>query len=287
MAPFLLNSNLQAFNLAVSSLLKNPSLLLPNFTISTFLELPEQLGPHLVSSTSTTSITSSTKEQAAREDEGRRTSVPTPNIRALILDKDNTLCLPKTTVFPPAYLQKLTDLRTSPTSPFNLHTNPDGILIVSNTAGSRPNVPAYEAEASDLERQLAHLNIQVFRVRKAEEAQGQGNEQGYRRKPFCGKDVLAWLYERKVINGPDEVAVVGDRLGTDVLMASAEMGSWSVWCRDGIVTHTHTHGRIDSNENKDYRGFMAKMEVVMERYLRESRGVKPAVPERWRNQSSN
>lgn len=127
-----------------------------------------------------------------------------------------------------------------------------------------------------------------------------GSKDGYRRKPFCGKDVLAWLYERKVINRPDEVAVVGDRLGTDVLMASAEMGSWSVWCKDGVVmadpnapdhnghhsqTNREKQGQGKRNRKEDYRGFMAKMETVLESYLRETRGVKPAVPDSWRNQS--
>ena len=33
---------------------------------------------------------------------------------------------------------------------------------------------------------------------------------------------------------PSQVAVVGDRLATDVMMANM-MGSWSVWVRDGVV----------------------------------------------------
>jgi len=103
-----------------------------------------------------------------------------------------------------------------------------------------------------------------------------------------------------VINGPEEVAVVGDRLGTDVLMASAEMGSWSVWCKDGVVmadtnapdhnghhsqTNLEKQGQGRRNRKEDYRGFMGKMETVLESYLRGTRGVKPAVPDRWRNQS--
>ncbi|EED15000.1 conserved hypothetical protein [Talaromyces stipitatus ATCC 10500] len=230
MAP-LLNTNLQAFNLTVSTLLKQPSHLLPNLTISTFLDLPEQIGAHLPSRS---------------PNEGEK-----PNIKALILDKDNTLCPPNTTSIPTPYLQKLEQLRTSPTSPFNLKTNPDGVLIVSNTAGSRPGSRRYENEARTLEEKLRYLRIPVFRVRSSSE----GGDGG-------------------VITRPDEVVVVGDRLGTDTLMA-AQMGSWSVWCKDG-VTHS-----VSNEPGMDYRGFLAKVEIVLERYLRETKGVKVRVPKGW------
>lgn len=264
MAP-LLNTNLQAFNLTVSTLLKQPSHFLPNLAIPTFLDLPEQIGAHLASSSST---------------DGKQKR--TPKIKALILDKDNTLCPPHTTTIPKPYLDKLEQLRTSPTSPFNINTNPNGVLIVSNTAGSRPDVQKYVDEARTLEDKLAHLKISVFRVRPggssttASSVDGApvGAGAGGRRKPFCGPDVLAWFRERGVIDQPDEVVVVGDRLGTDTLMA-AQMGSWSVWCKDG-VTHS-----VTDQPGMDYRGFLAKVEVVLERYLRESRGLKARVPKGW------
>ncbi|EEA23073.1 hypothetical protein TMatcc_001935 [Talaromyces marneffei ATCC 18224] len=261
MAP-LLNTNLQAFNLTVSTLLKQPSHFLPNLTIPTFLELPEQIGQHLASSSS-----SSSSQTTESKTNGERR---TPKIKALVLDKDNTLCPPHTTTLPKAYLDKLEQLRTSPTSPFNIHTNPDGVMIVSNTAGSRPDVPKYENEARTLEEKLKYLRIPVFRVQPSSGIEGAGGK----RKPFCGPDVLAWFRERGVINQPDEVVVVGDRLGTDTLMA-AQMGSWSVWCKDG-VTHS-----VTDQPGMDYRGFLAKVEIVLERYLRENRGIKARVPKGW------
>ncbi|KAL1997035.1 hypothetical protein VTN49DRAFT_7900 [Thermomyces lanuginosus] len=248
----LLNTNLSAFNLTVQTLLRNPAHLLPNLTIPTFLDLPEQLGPHLVSTTTTTT------------DKPKPT---TPTIRALVLDKDNTLCPPHTTDFPAPYLRKLESLRTSPTSPFHLERNPHGILIVSNTAGSRPDSARYEDEARRLEESLRPLQISVFRV-----------QPGKRRKPFCGEDVVAWFREKGVVEKADEIAVVGDRIGTDTLMA-AQMGAWSVWCKEGVK-----HGvgpRTAGRDDLDYRGFLARMEIVMERYLRENRGLKPRVPPGW------
>jgi phosphatidylglycerophosphatase GEP4 len=250
----MVNSNLQAFNLTVSTLLKTPSHLLPNLTIPTFLDLPEQLGAHLVRQPPSPSSSSSSSSSTEKP--------PTPSIRALVLDKDNTLCPPNSITFPTRYLAKLESLRTSPTSPFNQTRNPHGILIVSNTAGSRPS---YEAEARALEARLQHLDIPVFRANNN------------KRKPFCGADVLAWFRERGVVSSADEIAVVGDRLGTDVLMA-AQMGAWSVWCKDGV---THGVGNQADRVDMDYRGFLAKVEVAMERYLRETRGLAPRVPPGW------
>ncbi|CRG83116.1 hypothetical protein PISL3812_00464 [Talaromyces islandicus] len=253
----MVNSNLQAFNLTVSTLLKTPSHLLPNLTIPTFLELPEQVGAHLVrQSPSPSSSASSSLSSTGKKEK------PTPSIRALVLDKDNTLCPPNSIDFPTRYLQKLESLRTSPTSPFNQTRNPFGVLIVSNTAGSRP---AYEPEARALEARLQHLDIPVFRVHNN------------KRKPFCGADVLAWFREKGVVSSADEIAVVGDRLGTDVLMA-AQMGAWSVWCKNGV---THGVGKQADRVDMDYRGFLAKVEVAMERYLRETRGLSPRVPPGW------
>ncbi|KAH8428320.1 phosphatidylglycerophosphatase [Aspergillus melleus] len=243
------NTNLRAFNLAVSTLLKSPAQFLPHLTIPTITHLPEQIGPVLESTYANT--TSQEK--------------PKPiTIKALILDKDATLCAPKTTTFPPQILAKLNHLRTSPTSPFNKTTAPDSILIVSNRAGSHPT---YDAEISALEKNgLQGLGIPIFRL-----------PQGSAKKPFCGAEVLAWFRERGVVKGPEEIAVVGDRLGTDVLMAK-EMGAWSIWCKDGV-----TEG-VDPRREREGLNILEKMEAWVERYLRESRGLKAPAPKGWLDQ---
>ncbi|PLB38210.1 phosphatidylglycerophosphatase [Aspergillus candidus] len=242
-----MNSNLRAFNLAVQTLLTNPSQFLPHLTIPTFTSLPEQLGPAIASSSAST--TSSTPTNPPDNPE----KPPKIQIKALILDKDNTLSPPKTTHLPAPILQKLTSLRTSPTSPF---TAPSSILIVSNRAGSHPS---YDSEIHSLESQLAHLSIPVFRL-----------PPGASKKPFCESEVLAWFKERGVVEHAGEIAVVGDRLGTDVLMA-VRMGAWSVWCRDGV---------LDESGGVRAKGVLEKMEVYMERYLREGRGLRAPWPAR-------
>lgn len=248
------NTNIQGFTHAVQILLKNPSQFLPHLTIPTFTHLPEQLGPHLQQTIAQQQQQPTEKKQP----EQLQTQTQTPiTITALVLDKDNTLCPPKTTTFPPQILSKLTSLRTSPTSPFNKDTNPNGILIVSNRAGSHP---AYDAEIQSIETQLAPLRIPVFRL-----------PEGARKKPFCGKEVVKWFQDRRVVKGPEEIAVVGDRLGTDVVMAS-EMGAWSVWCSEGV---------FGGEEGIRRRNLLEKMEVWMERYLRIDRGLRAPAPRGW------
>ncbi|KAJ5643228.1 uncharacterized protein N7484_005735 [Penicillium longicatenatum] len=243
------NSNLRGFNHAVQTLLKQPSQFLPHLTIPTFTHLPEELGPHLINSRPSSQTTNPEKQQQPPK---------IPTIRALVLDKDNTLCPPKTTTFPPKILTKLSELRNSPTSPFNQTKNPNAILIVSNRAGSHPS---YDSEVQSLETQLAHLKIPVFRL-----------PAGTEKKPFCGDEVVQWFREREVISSPSEIAVVGDRLGTDVIMAGL-MGSWSVWCKEGVYEV--------GEEGKPERNILEKMEVWIEKYLRESRGLKAPVPKGW------
>ncbi|KKK18337.1 hypothetical protein P175DRAFT_0497366 [Aspergillus ochraceoroseus IBT 24754] len=269
------NSNLRAFNLAVQTLLTNPSQFLPHLTIPTFTHLPEHLGPvlqaqypnytpspphahaHPHASSSSSSSSSSPTEKAKQPDPSAI------QIRALVLDKDNTLCPAKTTAFPAPIYAKLLSLRTSPTSPFNQSTAPNSILIVSNRAGSSPR---YEPEALEIEDRLSALRIPVFRLPQQATATATATESA-KKKPFCGKEVLDWFRERGVVERADEIAVVGDRLGTDVLMA-AEMGAWSVWCRDGVGEEI-TGGK---------RNVLEKMELWVERYLRESKGMKAPPP---------
>jgi phosphatidylglycerophosphatase GEP4 len=274
-----LNSNIPAFNLAVSTLIRNPSLLLPHLTIPTFIHLPEQLGPHLHSQPSASPSPSSSASRRGP-----------PQIRALVIDKDNTLTPPHATTIPSAYLSKLHALRTNPSSPFNLSSNPHAILLVSNTSGSNPRNARYEAEARHLESLLADLKIPVFRAPRAHSSalphtsayhRADGDEgdssRPFLKKPFSYAGVLAYLKSNNVVTSADEIAVVGDRLGTDVLMASL-MGAWSVWVRDGVTVGTE--GQDAARDDMDYRGVLAKAEAVLERYLRR-RGVKPAMPEGW------
>jgi len=56
------------------------------------------------------------------------------------------------------------------------------------------------------------------------------------KKPGCGPEIFSYFRElpETGVTKPNQIAVVGDRLFTDVMMANM-MGSWSVWVRDGVV----------------------------------------------------
>jgi phosphatidylglycerophosphatase GEP4 len=61
------------------------------------------------------------------------------------------------------------------------------------------------------------------------------------KKPGCGPEIMEYFrkHPETGVTRPDQVAVVGDRLTTDVMMANM-MGSYSVWVRDGVVLPEET-----------------------------------------------
>lgn len=173
----------------VFRLLLNPALCLPHHTISTFDQLPIPL------SAAFAQHGSSTEKQ--------------PNIRAVILDKDNCFAIPKQDAIYPPYQPHFDKLRAAyPGS---------RLLIVSNRAGSSSDIG--DAEAELLER---NTGVTVLR---------HGGK-----KPGCHETIMDFLRSDPgvAVTRPDQVAVVGDRLFTDVMMGNL-MGARSVWVRDGVV----------------------------------------------------
>lgn len=56
------------------------------------------------------------------------------------------------------------------------------------------------------------------------------------KKPGCGAQILEYFRNAPDVSvtSPSQVAIVGDRLFTDVLMANM-IGSWGIWLKDGVV----------------------------------------------------
>lgn len=210
-------SNVPALRLALAYAIHDPASLLPHATIPNLIYLPIPVASGLPTLPN-----------------GKK-----PTIRALVLDKDNTLCPPETSKLHPAYLSKLEKLRESP----EFSHNKASILIVSNTAGST-SAEKHEEEAIYLEKELG---IPVLR------------QHTDRKKPLCGPDVLAYFKEHGVTDNPAEIVFVGDRLATDVVLAR-EVGSWSYWCRDGW--------RNPEMPGRDYRGVFNNAEVKFESLMR-------------------
>ena len=56
------------------------------------------------------------------------------------------------------------------------------------------------------------------------------------KKPGCGAEVMEYFrsHPETGVTSPSQVAIVGDRLTTDIMMANM-MGSWGFWVKDGVV----------------------------------------------------
>lgn len=134
-------------------------------------------------------------------------------------------------------------------------------MIVSNSAGTEDDPHGDEAKL------LAQATgVEVFKHST--------------KKPGCGPDVFEHLQNipKIRVKHPSQIAVVGDRLFTDVMMASM-MGSWSIWIKDGVVENNgivsgkHSYGALGSSAHN------SKVLEVRERVA--------GIPEKTRLQGSN
>ncbi|KAF2103885.1 HAD-superfamily phosphatase [Rhizodiscina lignyota] len=131
------------------------------------------------------------------------------DIRAVILDKDNCFAEPHSLEVYEPYRAKFKELREAyPGS---------RLLIVSNTAGSSSDPGGVEAEKVEKSTGVRVLRHSV-------------------KKPGCRDEILDYFQKAPdvSITSPSQIAVVGDRLFTDVMMANL-MGARGVWVRDGVV----------------------------------------------------
>ncbi|KAM3083657.1 hypothetical protein ACMFMF_001026 [Clarireedia jacksonii] len=109
------------------------------------------------------------------------------------------------------------------------------LLIVSNTSGAlsldRSGKLANEVEKSTGVTVLPHST----------------------KKPGCGPEIMEYFlkYPETGVTRPDQIAIVGDRLTTDVMMANL-MGSYAVWVKDGVVPveETSVVSHFNSGRNR-------------------------------------
>lgn len=183
MSSFNLSGTLNIFRLLI-----NPSLSLPHSTIPNFSHLP-------------TALSSAFPPRSGEKP---------PDIRAVVLDKDNCFAAPNTNHIDPSCRAAFAALRQAFPG--------DRLLIVSNSAGVT-RTPAGEDDAKTLE---AETGVAVLRHAV--------------KKPGCGEEIMRFFAARPEtgVRHAGHVAVVGDRIFTDVVMANM-MGARAVWVRDGVV----------------------------------------------------
>lgn len=136
-----------------------------------------------------------------------------PDIRAVILDKDNTFALPKANTIDPSCKAVIAQLLT--------HYGAKNLLIVSNTAGLTAKDPQGK-DAALLERETG-IPVLLHTARKP--------------GPECGQAALQHFRDRGVDVKPEQMVVIGDRLFTDVVMAKG-MGAWALWIKEGVRRDT-------------------------------------------------
>lgn len=56
------------------------------------------------------------------------------------------------------------------------------------------------------------------------------------KKPGCGAEIMEYFRQHPEtgVTDPSHIAVVGDRLATDMMLATM-MGAWGFWVKDGVV----------------------------------------------------
>ena len=56
------------------------------------------------------------------------------------------------------------------------------------------------------------------------------------KKPGCGSEIMEYFkkHPETGVTDPAQIAVVGDRLLTDMMLANM-LGGWGFWIRDGVI----------------------------------------------------
>ncbi|KAI1762797.1 HAD-superfamily phosphatase [Hypoxylon sp. FL1150] len=131
------------------------------------------------------------------------------DIRAVVLDKDDCFAYPETNEVYPSYTERFRQLQTEYPG--------RRLLIVSNTARA-VTYDRHGSLANELETATG-VPVLAHRVKK----------------PGCGDEIMAYFksHPEVGVTHPSQVAIVGDRLMTDMMLANM-MGSWGLWIKDGV-----------------------------------------------------
>ncbi|KAF2762616.1 HAD-superfamily phosphatase [Pseudovirgaria hyperparasitica] len=141
------------------------------------------------------------------------------DIRAVVLDKDNCFAVPHANEVYKPYHDRFEALKAAYPS--------SRLLIVSNTAGTATDRDFEEARL--LER---NTGVKVLRHNT--------------KKPGCHLEILSHFQADKDtgVTSPSQIAVVGDRLFTDVMTANM-MGARGIWIKDGIVEEKSIFAKVE------------------------------------------
>ncbi|KAG5957000.1 hypothetical protein E4U57_002089 [Claviceps arundinis] len=161
------------------------------------------------------------------------------DIRAVVLDKDDCFAYPDAKEVYEPYQKHFDDLK---------RVYPGRkLLVVSNTSG-----------ATSWDRDLKQAAL-------VEKSTGVHVLSHSIKKPGCGAQIMAYFKEHPEsgVTDPSHIAVVGDRLTTDMMLANM-MGGWGFWIKDGVVPMRQ-------------KSIFSRMERNLSQFL-VSRGLQPPLP---------
>ncbi|ODV87143.1 hypothetical protein CANARDRAFT_5699 [[Candida] arabinofermentans NRRL YB-2248] len=133
-------------------------------------------------------------------------SIPNDKIKAIVLDKDNCFAKDHDDKVWFEYEKQWESLKAA-------YPNAQ-LLIVSNSAGT--NDDDQHKQAKILEERTG---VCVLRHST--------------KKPGCHDEIMQYFIDNKICSKPNEVAMVGDRLFTDIFMANI-MGCYGIWLSTGV-----------------------------------------------------
>ncbi|GAB0134425.1 hypothetical protein EsDP_00002799 [Epichloe bromicola] len=172
-------------------------------------------------------------------DEGLRRIGHKSDIRAVVLDKDDCFAYPDAKEVYEPYRKHFDDLKQAYPG--------RKLLVVSNTSGATSWDKDLK-QAAQVEKSTG-VHVLPHSVRK----------------PGCGAEIMAYFREHPEtgVTDPSHVAVVGDRLTTDMMLANM-MGGWGFWIKDGVVP-------------MHQKSIFSRMERTLSHLLL-ARGVRPPLP---------
>jgi phosphatidylglycerophosphatase GEP4 len=145
-------------------------------------------------------------------------TIPDTTIKAIVLDKDNCFAKAHDDKVWPEYEKKWELLK-------KMYPGAQ-LLIVSNSAGTNGDLNNHQ-QARLLE---SRTGVAVLRHTT--------------KKPGCYNEIMSYFREQKVCENPSEVAIVGDRLFTDIIMANM-MGAKGIWISVGVFQSNSLISRIE------------------------------------------
>ncbi|KAM3526885.1 hypothetical protein NHJ13051_003265 [Beauveria bassiana] len=150
------------------------------------------------------------------------------NIRAVVLDKDDCFAYPDAKEVYGPYKNHFEKLRKAYPG--------RKLLVVSNTSGAT-TWDKNLSQAAEVERSTG-VHVLPHAVKK----------------PGCGPEIMAYFekHPETGVTDPSQVAVVGDRLTTDMMLANM-MGGWGFWIRDGVVPMRQKSIEVTALDNHIFR----------------------------------